>query len=152
MAPKYILESFFEQELMINLTEHELVPQHAVLTEKEKQELLKYVRWFFDIFTSFEKTIFENGWLKFDLKCSKSKIFKFKFFRRYKLKEGQLPRIQKSDPVARYFGLGRGQVFKIIRRSETAGRYVTYRMVTWEMIQNDTDLEINLSCLETYAK
>ena len=77
MAPKYILESFFEQELMINLTEHELVPQHAVLTEKEKQELLKYVRWFFDIFTSFEKTIFENGWLKFDLKCSKSKIFKF---------------------------------------------------------------------------
>ena len=41
MAPKYILESFFEQELMINLTEHELVPQHAVLTEKEKQELLK---------------------------------------------------------------------------------------------------------------
>ena len=51
MAPKYILESFFEQELMINLTEHELVPQHAVLTEKEKQELLKYVRWFSDIFT-----------------------------------------------------------------------------------------------------
>ena len=47
MAPKYILESFFEQELMINLTEHELVPQHAVLTEKEKQELLKYVRCFF---------------------------------------------------------------------------------------------------------
>ena len=49
MAPKYILESFFEQELMINLTEHELVPQHAVLTEKEKQELLKYVLYDFSI-------------------------------------------------------------------------------------------------------
>lgn len=42
MAPKYILESFYEQELMINLTEHELVPKHAVLTNKEKNELLKY--------------------------------------------------------------------------------------------------------------
>ena len=41
MAPKYTLESFYEQELMINLTEHELVPTHAVLTDDEKNELLK---------------------------------------------------------------------------------------------------------------
>ena len=40
MAPKYILERFMEQELMINITEHELVPKHAVLTENEKNELL----------------------------------------------------------------------------------------------------------------
>ena len=89
MAPKYILEQFMEAELSMNITEHELVPEHVALMPEEKLELLK----------------------------------------KYKLKENQLMKIQQADPVARYYGLKRGQIVKIIKVSETSGRYITYRLV-----------------------
>lgn len=47
---------------------------------------------------------------------------------RYKIAEDEMPRIQESDPIARYFGLSPGEVLKIVRKSPTAGRYVTYRI------------------------
>jgi len=72
----YRMEYFKDAELLVDITEHKLVPEHVVLTPLQKQELLE----------------------------------------RYRLKPSQLPRIQATDPVARYYGLKHHQVIHRCRR------------------------------------
>lgn len=40
LTDRYLLEYFQEEELLINITEHVLVPRHTVLKDNEKKELL----------------------------------------------------------------------------------------------------------------
>lgn len=82
-------EIMAEDDLIINVTKHVLVPEHIKLSKEEGDELLK----------------------------------------KYKVKKTQLPRMLLDDPISKYYGFRRGDIVKIIRKSETAGRYVTYRAV-----------------------
>ena len=89
LKPKYDLELFVIEEVLFDITQHELVPVHIVLSRSEKERFLKY----------------------------------------YSVTEAQLPRMTLTDPITRFYGLKPGQIVKIVRNSNAAGWYVTYRIV-----------------------
>lgn len=49
--------------------------------------------------------------------------------KKYRAKDHQLPKILRTDPMAKYLGARRGNLIKILRDSVTAGEYVVYRLV-----------------------
>lgn len=83
------VEIFMNKNMIFNITHHEFVPKHSILTENETDELLD----------------------------------------KYSTTLNKLPKIYKSDPVAKYYGMKSNQVCKIIRRSPEVGDYIYYRLV-----------------------
>lgn len=82
------VQSFWLDSLVINITHHELVPKHRIISDEDKQGLLQ----------------------KYDINSLL-----------------QLPLILKTDPIAKYLGMKRGDVCEIKRPSETSGIYISYR-------------------------
>ncbi len=93
-AKKHILKSklwielFSENELVLNISKHQSMPVHSLLTGQEKAQLLQQTN----------------------------------------IKETQLPHILPTDAMAKYLGARRGDVLRIVRNSETAGKCIMYRL------------------------
>lgn len=164
---------FQEQELLVNITKHVLVPEHRILSPEEKRTLL--ARYKVDCRGRAGRVQGRGSWpgrqaargMYLPAVCLGPRLLRrphqpagalahlappvWGAFSRATLqahhgtslvipphcpswlivlqvKDTQLPRIQFNDPVARYYGMQRGQVVRIVRPSETAGRYVTYRL------------------------
>jgi len=145
LMPKLHIEQFTENELLVNITQHVLVPEHRILTKEEKQTLLDRYK--------VKDTQLPRIQVRIGAPANQGNLFgcpthgvrnmntyipiysKRQLFEIWTellnscntIHSRSHSCLQHSDPVARYLGLQRGQVVRIVRPSETAGRYVTYR-------------------------
>ena len=88
-AKKKNVELLLKSFPVFDIFEHDLVPLHEILTEKEKAQLLE----------------------------------------KYKVKPYQIPQIKSTDPAVKAIGAKPGDILRIIRKSKTAGRHISYRYV-----------------------
>ena len=83
------VEIFMNKNMIFNITHHEFVPKHVILSEEEEKEVLD----------------------------------------KYSTPINKLPKILRTDPVAKYYGMKPNQICKIIRNSPEVGDYLYYRLV-----------------------
>ena len=83
------VEIFMKKLLTFNITKHDLVPKHILLSKDEEEEVIN----------------------------------------KYSTPKYMFPKMFLTDPVAKYYGVSSGQMFKIIRKSPTVGQTVAYRVV-----------------------
>lgn len=71
--------------------------------------------------------ILEHHYVPEHIKLDQSEVEKLAESLEYDIKD--LPKIRSNDPVAKQISAEEGDVIKIIRNSDTAGTFVTYRIV-----------------------
>ena len=52
-----------------------------------------------------------------------------KIIKQLKVNQEHLPKIKVDDPVVKEIGAKSGDILKITRKSHTAGKFITYRLV-----------------------
>jgi len=142
MQGKQVMEVFTEAELLVNITKHMLVPSHRILSPEEKATLLARYK---VKESQLPRIQVGGGCLMLGARarggwaaaCATGtpppRVAPIFVPTAAPTSPHRTPpptpphAPQLSDPVARYYGLQRGQVVRIVRSSETAGRYVTYR-------------------------
>jgi len=85
----YFVQIFGLENFKFNVSRHQFVPKHTILSKEEEDEVLQ----------------------------------------KYNLTKNKLPKILKSDPVARYYGMKNDQICKILRKSPEVGEAIYYRLV-----------------------
>ena len=132
-------KAVIEDDITIILKKiNEMKMKRGILVSSSKltgsgEKIIKYINSSTDIYLQFFMikdlliNITHHELVPKHVKCSlKEKEIVMK---KYRVKESQLPKILMSDPMAKYLGLKKGDLVKIIRKSETAGLYVVYRIV-----------------------
>ena len=82
-------EVFFDEELYVNIIDHDLQPKFEILSKEESEN----------------------------------------YYKSYKTKKFEIPKMLSTDPIARYYALKGGEIVRIIRSSITSGYIVSYRIV-----------------------
>lgn len=49
--------------------------------------------------------------------------------KQYRISKNEFPKMLATDPIAKYYGVKSGGMFKIVRPSYSSGEYITYRIV-----------------------
>ena len=89
---------------------------------KAKKEKIELIPRIFPAFNIFEHELVP----KHELLTPEEKM---KILTEYRVQPYQLPRIRVADPAAKAIGARPGDIVRIIRKSPTAGEYVSYRYV-----------------------
>lgn len=89
LKKKIFIQYFYINTITFNVTHHDMVPKHELISEDEKNKLVHTLN-----ITDISK----------------------------------LPKIKKTDPIAKYYGMKLGDVTRIYRPSGTSGISIYYRL------------------------